>query len=80
MADGSITFEREEVKFNLDEKGNPTGVYFKVMKDSNQLIEDFMLLANRRVAEYVALARKAGETEKKNPICVGHFFTVYTPP
>lgn len=65
MADGSITFEREEVKFNLDEKGNPTGVYFKVMKDSNQLIEDFMLLANRRVAEYVALARKAGETEKK---------------
>lgn len=65
MADGSITFEREEVKFNLDEKGNPTGVYFKVMKDSNQLIEDFMLLANRRVAEYVALARKAGEIEKK---------------
>jgi len=65
MADGSITFEREEVKFNLDENGNPTGVYFKVMKDSNQLIEDFMLLANRRVAEYVALARKAGETEKK---------------
>lgn len=65
MADGSITFEREEVKFNLDEKGNPTGVYFKVMKDSNQLIEDFMLLANRRVAEYVALARKVGETEKK---------------
>ena len=65
MADGSITFEREEVKFNLDENGNPTGVYFKVMKDSNQLIEDFMLLANRRVAEYVALARKAGEIEKK---------------
>ena len=65
MADGSITFEREEVKFNLDEKGNPTGVYFKVMKDSNQLIEDFMLLANRRVAEYIALARKAGEIEKK---------------
>ncbi|MCX6310587.1 MAG: ribonuclease R [Bacteroidetes bacterium] len=65
MKDGSITFEREEVKFHLDENGNPTGVYFKVMKDSNQLIEDFMLLANRRVAEYVALCRKAGETEKK---------------
>lgn len=65
MAGGSITFEREEVKFNLDENGNPVGVYFKVMKDSNQLIEDFMLLANRRVAEYVALSRKAGETEKK---------------
>lgn len=61
MKNGSITFEREEVKFHLDENGNPTGVYFKVMKDSNQLIEDFMLLANRRVAEYVTLARKAGE-------------------
>lgn len=62
---GSITFEKEEVKFHLDENGNPTGVYFKVMKDSNQLIEDFMLLANRRVAEYVSLQRKAGEKEKK---------------
>lgn len=59
---GSITFDKEEVKFHLDENGNPTGVFFKVMKDSNQLIEDFMLLANRRVAEYVALQRKAGET------------------
>lgn len=67
MKNGSITFEREEVKFHLDENGNPTGVYFKVMKDSNQLIEDFMLLANRRVAEYVTLARKAGEKEKQRP-------------
>src|ERR1044071_7767804 len=65
MRKGSITFEKEEVKFHLDEAGNPTGVYFKVMKDSNQLIEDFMLLANRRVAEYVALQRKAGEKDKK---------------
>lgn len=65
MRKGSITFEREEVKFHLDENGNPTGVYFKVMKDSNQLIEDFMLLANRRVAEYVTLQRKAGEEPKK---------------
>lgn len=62
---GSITFERAEVKFHLDEAGNPTGVYFKIMKDSNQLIEDFMLLANRRVAEYVSLQRKAGENPKK---------------
>jgi ribonuclease R len=67
MRNGSITFEREEVKFHLDENGNPTGVYFKVMKDSNQLIEDFMLLANRRVAEYVTLGRKAGEVEKRKP-------------
>lgn len=65
MKKGSITFDREEVKFHLDEAGNPTGVYFKVMKDSNQLIEDFMLLANRRVAEYVTLRRKAGEEPKK---------------
>lgn len=65
LAKGSITFEKAEVKFHLDEKGNPTGVYFKVMKDSNQLIEDFMLLANRRVAEYVSLQRKAGEQTKK---------------
>jgi ribonuclease R len=62
---GSITFERAEVKFHLDEAGNPTGVYFKVMKDSNQLIEDFMLLANRRVAEYATLGKKAGEEPKK---------------
>lgn len=50
---GSIAFEKMEVKFHLDEAGNPTGVFFKVAKDSNQLIEDFMLLANRKVAEFV---------------------------
>ncbi len=50
---GSIAFEKMEVKFHLDEVGNPTGVFFKVAKDSNQLIEDFMLLANRKVAEFV---------------------------
>jgi ribonuclease R len=50
---GSIAFEKMEVKFHLDEVGNPTGVFFKIAKDSNQLIEDFMLLANRKVAEFV---------------------------
>lgn len=50
---GSIAFEKLEVKFHLDEAGNPTGVFFKQMKDSNQLIEDFMLLANRKVAEFI---------------------------
>lgn len=65
FANGSITFDKEEVKFKLDDKGNPVDVFFKVMKDSNQLIEDFMLLANRRVAEYVALSRKAGEPVKQ---------------
>ena len=53
MRKGSIAFEKSEVKFHLDEAGNPTGVYFKQMKDSNQLIEDFMLLANRRVAAFI---------------------------
>lgn len=52
---GSIAFEKMEVKFHLDEAGNPTGVYFKIAKDSNQLIEDFMLLANRKVAELVGM-------------------------
>lgn len=51
--EGSIDFSSEEVKFKLDEAGKPIGVYVKVMKDSNQLIEDFMLLANRRVAAFI---------------------------
>lgn len=51
---GSIAFERDEVKFILDkETGKPLGVYFKEMKDSNHLIEEFMLLANKSVAEFV---------------------------
>ena len=50
---GAIAFERVEVKFNLDEKGNPLSVYFKEMKEANQLIEEFMLLANRRVSEFI---------------------------
>ena len=48
---GSFSFDRVEVKFNLDEKGKPLGVYFKENRESNQLIEEFMLLANKRVAE-----------------------------
>ncbi len=55
---GSIAFEREEAKFTLDATGKPTGVYFKEQKESNQLIEEFMLLANRRVAEFVAKKKK----------------------
>ena len=50
---GSIAFERVEVKFNLDENGKPLSVYFKEAKESNQLVEEFMLLANKRVAEFV---------------------------
>jgi len=50
---GSIGFDKVEVKFHLDEKGFPTGVFFSEQKESNQLIEEFMLLANKRVAEFV---------------------------
>ncbi len=53
FAEGSIAFEREEAKFQLDEEGKPLGVYFKVQKEANQLIEEFMLLANRSVSEFV---------------------------
>ncbi|MGL4292175.1 MAG: ribonuclease R [Bacteroidales bacterium] len=51
--DGAIAFDRHEVKFDIDEKGKPVGVYFKVSKDANKLVEEFMLLANRTVAEFV---------------------------
>lgn len=50
---GAIDFDREEVKFYLDEKGHPTGVYFKRSKEANKLIEEFMLLANKKVAERI---------------------------
>ena len=51
--DGAIAFDRHEVKFDIDEKGKPVGVYFKVSKDANKLVEEFMLLANRTVAEFI---------------------------
>jgi ribonuclease R len=56
--DGSFSFERVEVKFHIDESGSPTGIYYKENKESNQLIEEFMLLANKRVAEMIG--RPAG--------------------
>ena len=59
---GSINFERDEVKFHLAEDGTPTGVYFKIQKEANWLIEEFMLLANKRVAAY---ASRGGKYEKE---------------
>lgn len=53
MAAGAISFDKVEVKFHLDETYNPTGVYFKEAKEANHLIEEFMLLANRKVAEFI---------------------------
>ncbi|MFY0712154.1 ribonuclease R [Seonamhaeicola sp. NFXS20] len=53
MKNGAISFDKVEVKFNLDEDNNPEGVYFKTSKDANKLIEEFMLLANKKVAEFI---------------------------
>jgi ribonuclease R/exosome complex exonuclease DIS3/RRP44 len=53
MKQGAISFDRVEVKFNLDQDANPIGVFFKTSQDANKLIEEFMLLANRKVAEFI---------------------------
>ena len=58
MNDGAISFDKVEVKFNLDQEGEPEGVYFKISKDANHLIEEFMLLANKKVAEYIGKQKK----------------------
>ncbi len=55
---GAINFDRYEVKFEIDEKGKPISVYFKESKDANKLVEEFMLLANRTVAEFVGKVPK----------------------
>ena len=62
IENGAITFDRSEVRFNLDENSQPIGVYFKVSKDSNHLIEEFMLLANRKVSEFISLNKKGVPT------------------
>ena len=59
LANGAINFDRCEVKFEIDEKGKPLSVYFKESKDANKLIEEFMLLANRTVAEHVGKVPKS---------------------
>ena len=59
---GAISFESVEVKFNLDEHGKPLGVYVKERKDAHKLIEDYMLLANKKVAEFIA---KKGNGKQK---------------
>ena len=52
IANGALLFDRREAKFTLDDSGKPTGVYFKESKEANHLIEEFMLLANKRVAQF----------------------------
>ena len=63
FAKGAVNFETVEVKFQLDEDGKPLGVYQKVRVDAHKLIEEFMLLANKKVAEYVFNLKK---TEPRN--------------
>jgi ribonuclease R len=78
FAYGAFSFEREEVLFDLDETGKPVGIRFREMGTANQLIEEFMLLANRRVAEYVGKTLK-GKTfvyrihDKPDPEKISNF-------
>lgn len=58
MAQGAISFDKIEVKFKLDAENNPEGVYFKQQKEANHLIEEFMLLANRKVSEFIGKQKK----------------------
>lgn len=63
--DGAINFESQEVKFQLDENAKPIGVYIKESKEANWLIEEFMLLANKKVAERIGSVQKSGEKGHK---------------
>ena len=63
---GAVKFDREELHFDVDEKGRPTRCYFKKSKDANKLIEEFMLLANRSVAESIGRVKK-GQKAKTLP-------------
>ncbi len=68
MRSGAIDFERMEVKFNLDEHGKPLSVYFKEQKEAHKLIEEFMLLANRMVAEKIGKVRGANSPGGDEPV------------
>ena len=61
---GAINFERPEMKVEVDEKGRPIKVYQKITKEANWLVEEFMLLANRSVAEFIATSGKGGKADK----------------
>ena len=61
LKNGALSIESEEMRFKLDEEGNPDGVVIKTSKDAHKLIEEFMLLANRKVAEYLSPKKKGQE-------------------
>lgn len=64
FAKGAIAFERVEVRFEIDEEGKPVSVFFKEAKESNKLVEEFMLLANRTVATHIGKPQKRGDKPK----------------
>jgi ribonuclease R/exosome complex exonuclease DIS3/RRP44 len=64
MNNGAISFDKQEVKFNLNDDNSPEGVYFKTAKDANKLIEEFMLLANKKVAEFIGKQPKSAGKPK----------------
>ncbi len=72
MKNGAISFDKEEVKFSLDDKNEPIGIHIKVSKDAHKLIEEFMLLANRRVATYIGreIAKDGGRYQGNPPTFV----------
>jgi ribonuclease R/exosome complex exonuclease DIS3/RRP44 len=61
---GAISFDKIEVNFQLNQENDPEGVYFKTSKDANKLIEEFMLLANKKVSEFVGKQSKSKDTKK----------------
>lgn len=84
---GAFNFETNEVKFQLDEQGKPLGVYQKVRKDAHKLIEEFMLLANKKVAEFVFYSKfdpKLKRKESKSDVEAGNtptmVYRVHEPP
>lgn len=64
---GAINFERSEVRFKIDETGKPISVYFKEAKEANMLVEEFMLLANRRVAQFIGADELNPTKRKRTP-------------
>ena len=66
---GSVKFDSEELHFDIDEKGKPIRCYFKRSKDANKLIEEFMLLANKTVAESVGIVKKGKKSKDPSLSC-----------
>ena len=63
FAMGAVSFDRPEVRFMLDDKGHPTGTYVKIAKDANKLVEEFMLLANKAIAEKIGIQPKGSKSK-----------------